>query len=612
MRAGAVYTRAPVRSRSVVSASIALAVAVAGVVRIGSAGWGLPCELHVDEHGFVLYQAVNVEWTGLVEDDYRPRASVYGPLVYQLAIATKWALFGGPETARAVASEHPNGHVYYDEAFVPDRPAEADFAFDRWIYWTRVLAGVLGALAVLFVALAARELADDRTAILAAWVTALAPGLVQVGHFYTADAIVVFEIALFSYGCALLLRGGGHRAAAIAGLALGLLAVTKLPGVLSGIALPWAIGRRLPARSFFGAGHRLRRVSLVRTALAPFQPVFWTAIGVMLLVYVADQPWLLDGRGPAEGEGNRSGLVMLNAYFVERDFGFYDWRFGYNDRTPFLYWLDTILPYALGGPILLAALVSMASVLRRRAPVLDRLALVLFLPTYLFVGAWGTLTIRHILPAVPAATLGAASLLGRGLRSRVGLGVVSMAALGWALLYGVAWSAMFVDDDPRLLASRWLSEHVEANDVVVLDPEAHYTAPIAENEEEIGYPPWDMPAMRARRLWAGSPLGAAVPPHLFRTLHDARFLVVGDWYRRRAMHPSAMERAPEQARFYRALFAETTGFVRVATFDREPTLGPLRWDESDAEALSVAFDHMPVWIFERRGEWTPPASYGPP
>jgi hypothetical protein len=112
--------------------------------------------------------------------------------------------------------------------------------------------------------------------------------------------------------------------------------------------------------------------------------------------------------------------------------------------------------------------------------------------------------------------------------------------------------------------------------------------------------------LRIRRLWDRPLAPHEVPPHIESRLRDARFLVIGDFYRRRAEHPAARARAASQAWLYRALFREETAYRLVATFDATPRLGPLRFDERGAETLSVDFDHMPVWIFERRGAWVSP------
>jgi hypothetical protein len=114
-----------------------------------------------------------------------------------------------------------------------------------------------------------------------------------------------------------------------------------------------------------------------------------------------------------------------------------------------------------------------------------------------------------------------------------------------------------------------------------------------------------------RRLFTRRPNDAVLDTHLRRTLARARFVVVGDWYHRRARHPSAAARAPLQRAFYEDLFAGRLGFRVVASFPRAPRFPDTDWgyvwDERDEEALSVCFDHMPVTIFERVPESEAPA-----
>ena len=592
--------------------AIALATLIGGAARIQTADWGLPVSFHVDEKGFVLWEAIGMEWRGLTTDDYRPNASVYGALVYEVAVGTKWLLYGGPDAARPVAERYRDPAAYHQTAFDALDP-EAPYSFADWTHALRVVAGILGMLSIVLMGRAAWRLGGPYAGASAAIITALAPGLIQVGHFYTADALLIPEIAMLLDACSLLLAGGGTGAAIYAGIALGLMAVTKLPGMLLGLALAYALAwsRATGPRASEGAmrsGSPLRHRWWRRWIGAGLDGRFFIAMAAMVAVYVLFQPWLIDGRGPPEGAGNRSGLWMLATYFQEREFVFYDWRFTYNDRWP-TYWLSTILPYALGAPVLLAVGLSLGPSLglfvgqRSR---LTTLGLVAALPSFLLVAGWGVLTIRHVLPAVPGMILGASAVLASALGQPGWRRWLAGGALVHVTLYGLAWTLMFHEPDPRLLASRWLADHASEGDLVVLEPEAAYSAPLGINEDWMGVPTFPMPRLRALRLWQSWPSDAEVPAHVDGMLENARYVVIGDFYRRRGLDPCAHRRAPMHAIFYEALLDERTGYHLVAAFEREPTLGPLHWEEDDAEALSVDFDHMPVWIYEREGAYRSP------
>jgi 4-amino-4-deoxy-L-arabinose transferase-like glycosyltransferase len=262
---------------------------------------------------------------------------------------------------------------------------------------------------------------------------------------------------------------------------------------------------------------------------------------------------------------------------------------------------------------LVTALAALVAGWRRLSP-LDRIALVAVVPGFLLVGSWSVKTIRYVLPLVPPMILAAGALVARltqrarsdrsersGLARRAVAGVI----VGWTVAYGVAFTLMFTEPDPRTRAARFIAERAEPGDSVVLGLEASYTAPLAEDAAKVGVVS-AIPSIETSRLWEGLPAPPMVAAHLEARLARARFLVVDDFYLRRGLHPEARERAPEQHTFYEALLAGRTGYERVATFRPEPALGPLRWDERDDEILAVCFDHCPVSVWERRGDFDNP------
>lgn len=592
--------RAPRAPRSVERAAaivIVLATIAGGAARVGTVGWGEPFLFHPDERGFVMWEAAAIEWRGLSEGDWRPRSTTYGPLIYEVAIALKWTFLGGIEEARREASHHRDPWSYVSQAVSSEDGVP--FSFWRWTFLVRMFGAIGSTIAILLFALAAWRLSGPRAGAIAAILAASSVGLVQASHFATTDSYVLVEIAMLLHACAMLARGGGRGSALYAGIAIGLIAATKATGLLLAAALPFAIASH-------GAAIRARaeRDGWERAISALFSSRFAIAIGVGAAVYATLCPWGVFDRAAYEDvPAHMSGTAVLAQQYADREYGFYDWRFPYNGTTPYLYHLSHVLPYAVGIPVTWTAIASAIQAVRRRDPAL-RIALAASLPTFVLVGGWGVKTIRYALPMVPGMLLGASALLaGAAVRSRAGA-AITVLVLGCAVARGAAWSAMFLEPDPRVLAGRWVLDRVERGDAVVVDPEGSYTAPLGTNDDGVGVERAPVPGMRIRRLWQGAP--ADVRGHVDALLRDARFVVVGELYRRRAMHPEASTRAPLQARFYRALFEERTGFVRAATFARAPRIGAITEDESDAEPFAVAFDHMPVYVFERRGDYVSP------
>jgi hypothetical protein len=608
------------RSSALCALVVAAAVFLGGIARVGSAGWGLPYLLHVDEKGFVLWEVASVEWRALRQDDWRPRTTTYGPLLYESAVLLKWACFGGRAHAAEVAARYPDPWSYTMGAFGAEGQS-APFSWAELVYALRVAGALAASLAVLMLALAAWRLEGPVAGAVMAACAAACVGLLQASHYYTTDSLVLVEIALLLHAAARLATGGGLGSSVYAGVVLGAILGTKMSGALLGAVLPVALvygaswAPRAAPHAWPRWHARLAASRALRWLTVPASPRLLVALGAAVLVYFLICPWPFTAPELYfDVPGNRSGAEVLLSQYRDSSYAFDDWRFTYNDTTPFAYVLAPVLSYALGGPLLGVALLGLARGLSRRRAI-DLLALAAFLPTFLLVGPWGVKTIRYALPCVPGLLLAATTLLTDWLArprasraARLWMRSAATLALGYTALYGTAFALVFAQPDPRVAASRWLAARVRSGDVVVTEPESPYTAPLGEDADRIGL---DASApfprgLRIRRLWDQPLAPGAVAAHIDARLAGARYLVIGDFYLRRGLHPAARARAARQAWFYQALLAGETDFVRVATFDSTPRLGPFVFDERDAETLSIDFDHMPVMIFERRGAWSLP------
>ncbi len=581
---------------------VVLALVVAAIARVGTAGWGLPMRYHVDELGFVMWVAAHAEWHGFVRGSFEPTVTTYGPLVYELALATKWLISGTAGVSEA-AHEVSDGWAYLT---LLDDPARTPITMNGWIHAMRIVSAWVGVGTVMVLARATKRLAGPEAAAIVAWLAALAPGLVQVSHFYTPDGLLLlFEVMGLDAATLLLDRPSSSRAS-YAGIAIGLILATKMTGALVALLVPWALfARREHGPDVPGTGALAR---------ACFSRWTWIAVLASLVTYAVFCPWAVM-RGPSYftgGGGPTSGAFMLGTLY-ESDFRYYDWRFAYLDDVRGLAFFTSLLPYILGVPTVVAGLVGLFAGERRTRVI----AWGLLVPSFALVSGWTVITIRYALPLAPPILLSASALLARLVMSprvtasarvpwrRVGLALLAI-VLGVTLARGLAWTLMFTEEDPRTLASRWIASHAADGDIVVAEGDRPYTAPLGAPDEPMGALAHEMPDIEVRRLFGGDELGALIPPHTTRLLRHARYLVISQWMSSRARTDAAVAESPGHALFYRALFTGQLGYTEVARFDRTPHLGPLRWDETGEEQLAVCFDHCPVVIFERTGDYVSP------
>lgn len=581
------------------------------LLRFSIASWGLPYNYHVDERLFVVQNAAEMEWRGLVHDDFRPRISTYGPALFELALLVRWTTMSAPfdpPVPEADPHAYDSAYAYATQAFDPAIVGQ-EHSLAAWITRLRFVSALFGTLATLFLSLFVLRLRGVRPAAFVSIFSALSVGLLQQAHFYTSDSLLLFLTALCLYLSSFLDDKARVLPAILCGATVASIAAVKLTGLAIAACVPVGIAGyslgRFPRQTHFPK-------LLESWCRALWTRRFFAFVMSFALVLFTLNPWLFFDPSTyfTDVPSNQNAFVVSDALRTERFVPFYSWRFPYNGLSP-SYWWTHVLRYALGLPLLLLAVAGLCRAPFSREPL--RFALLLItIVNFLWIADAHAKTIRYAVPMLIPLVLLAVLLLEDAM-SRLGrvAGALAAAFLISSAAYGLAFSAMFFDADSRTGAARYVTEHVESGDAVVVGPDTPYTAPFNRNELNVGRmelgnglsPP---PGVRIRRLFQGNPLGDALTSHLNSTLSTARFLLIDDYYRAKIEHPWAESMAPNHVAFLRALDAGQTGFERVATFRREPTLGPLVWDESDDEILARFFDHVGVEVWERTGQFENP------
>ncbi|MEA2386021.1 MAG: hypothetical protein QOJ22_195 [Thermoleophilaceae bacterium] len=140
------------------------------------------------------------------------------------------------------------------------------FAFGEVETAGRLVGALFGVLAVLLVYLIARRLWNDRTALVAAAVAALLPGLFLLsGALNTEPAYLVIELAAVLFALRSRAAGGDLRWAAAAGACCGLAALTRSNGLL--LLIPIAFGLMVLRPRLSRAGLAAPAVAIAVTAI---------------------------------------------------------------------------------------------------------------------------------------------------------------------------------------------------------------------------------------------------------------------------------------------------------------------------------------------------------
>ncbi|HMJ02731.1 MAG TPA: glycosyltransferase family 39 protein, partial [Conexibacter sp.] len=337
--------------------ALAGVLAAAAGLRLWGIRHGLPFSYNIDEEGHFVPVAI-----GFFGHDLNPGYFLNPPGYTELLYAIYAVWFGGRD---AVA------HAY------ADNPSEVFLI-------ARVTVVLLGTLSVGLLYAAAARFFDRTVALLAAAIAACAFLPVFYSHLALNDVPATAPATLALLGAALVLRGGGWRAALLGGVGVGLAAGTKYT---AGIVL-------LPLLTAILVQARAQREPFVRAVALPVV----VACAATLAGFLVANPYAL-----LDFDAFREGVARQRTLTSGEELA----KLGLTQENGVLYYLWT-LTWGLGWIPALAALGGAVRLLVRDR----RLALVLLPAPVLFVlfmGLQERYFGRWLLPVLPIAVLLAAS-----------------------------------------------------------------------------------------------------------------------------------------------------------------------------------------------------------
>jgi hypothetical protein len=453
------------------------------LLRLWGIKQGLPYSYNVDEATHFVPRAI-----AFFSHDYNPQYFLNPPAYsYLLHIVFELWYGSGDAVSRAFATDPTSVFVL-----------------------ARVVAAVLGTVAVWLTYLAGQRLFGRAVAVLGAAIFGVAYLPIFYSHLALNDVPTLAPVALALYGAAGVLRRGWRRDYLLAGVGIGLAAATKYTG---GVVLVCLVGAAVAdgARGVDGGALIAARRTIL--ALLAALVAFVIANPYAVLNFSAFQAGVATQQSLAGGaDQGKLGLTPVSGT------AYYLWTFTWG-----LGWAPSLA--ALGGAALL--------LIRRRLT----MALVL-LPApvafILFMGDQQRFFGRWLLPVFPiVALLGAYGLvaLARWLADSGRLPLTAAAALVTVLAVGQGLATVIHNDavlsrpDTRNLARAWMVGHIPAGAKVVIEPV------VADNwATDIGRAlPWTSTGARWRRFptWETdvSPTGQLLPAG------ERRFVLVDQYER---------------------------------------------------------------------------------
>lgn len=560
---------------------------IAALLRLVGLDWGDGHPIHPDER-----HVVNMV-TGLSWQDPNPHNFAYGSLpLYMTRAAT-----------RVVASlVGPSAETY-----------QSTFLIGRAL----ALLACLGTIALVYGL--GRRLGGRPVGRLAALFLALAVLHIQMAHFCTVEALLVFMVTLAFWAALGIAESGRVVNYLLAGVLAGAAVATKLSAlplaavlVVAHILQLWRRGRILDW-SWLLLGLSLIAAYASFYVCEPFAFAQWP-LPMDYVRSVAMQPWKIEFW---EGFGH----ALFSADFL-RDF----WEQSsmvrgisqpiyvavYENTTPYLYQVEQLLKWGMGPPLGIACLAGTLAMVfdalkgigrsggtndsqsQTQTVMLMILLLSWLLPNCFIVGGFKVKFLRYLAPLIPFFCLAAAKFLYDLMASsdtrRAWVGTwATRVVLIYSAVYSLAYANLFLSPHTHVQASQWYADNASAGAKVLQE---HW-------DESLPYSLPTTPGFTGVELPSYDPDSSSKTEILSKRLAESDFLICSS-DRIYGTILKWQDRWPQTSRFYKLVFNGDLGYELAARFSSPPRLLGLTFDDAAADESFLNYDHPNVLVFRNQ------------
>ena len=462
--------------------------------------------------------------------------------------------------------------------------------FRRAVYYCGRGLSILFSMGVLvFTALLARRLYGPWAAAAATGIVGFSPGAIQQAHFFITDG----PFALVSLAALwMILRACDEspdwRRFLWAGAFVGIASCIRFNGALLGVLLFGLLVLRRPGA--LGA----------RLWLTLKEPRLWVAgavaLGLLLLLhpFLVLHPELLS-RARYVGD---IGLAMkfASGHYLQ------PWTLVDAHVIPYVSHWFGMWPLIVGWPLTLGFLGAMVWA-GWRGGWQERLLLAWCVLYFAPVGMLPARAVRHLVPLLPLLailTMGCALDLLNALRRRrlhLALAVIGFGIATHVLLYGTSFAGVYLVEDSRIRAGRFIAENVEPNTLIGVESGAYSVAGLVSRQ-------------RHRQLWMDMSMLLYAGPYMLcadrvdylqNKLERAGGLVYVE-ENRAVQYAAVPELFPVVASYYEELSAGRLGFDVVRRFKTYPQVAGIHFRDDGVDPTFSGYDHPAVNVLLRRDD----------
>ena len=381
------------------------------LLRLWGIGWGLPSSdhywsYHPDESTVLALSKQVNPLNGQFDTGYY-NYGAWHPICLSVILA--FAQVFGLATANPVGSPHMA------------IPSGSEFLVAR-LYTVLLGVATCGLLSGI-----GRKLYSDKAGYLAALFYAITPLAVQHGHWATVDVAATFWVVLSLFFVSKFVKGEGKKPSVT-------IAFLLLAGLFAGYAAATKYNAGMVLLAAIAAGALTEVIAKKQKPIALFGTIALSGIGFVLGCpgVLLNTPKFIEGfQFEANHAKEGSGDIFVQTL------------------PAFLHHLVINLPWAIGWPLAIIAIISIVQAIRRRQTA-DLVLLVFFIPYFILIGLAQVKFVRYLFPIIPVFLLWTSDFLTSEKAIKNKWGII-LAAFGgvWALIMSCGFDQTMSSTDPR-------------------------------------------------------------------------------------------------------------------------------------------------------------------
>lgn len=445
-----------------------------------------------------------------------------------------------------------------------------------WVYnWGKInligrsLSAFLSSCSIFLVFAVSKKIWNDKVGVLASFLFAFSPSLIQTAHFSVTETMLVFWlllILLFSFD---IVKKTTVKNYLKIGFILGLATATKIT------AIAFAI---IPV-----ATHFLYHFKYLKRHFKLFFLFLITSITFSCLSPYA----FLDKQKFLESMRYEVGVSTGKLKVC--------YTFQFDKTLPYFFQIKNFFwqmgPAAFLG-ILGTTWLLVLAVKKRSKKLLTTLSFPLIY--FFYAGSWHTKFIRYMVPVLPFLAISAAWFLFEihkhwKTTGKILIGLACLTTSLWAL----AFFSIYTRESTRITASKWIYQNIPRGSKILGE---HWDdgLPVGLGNQNPDTYRYDIEA-----LTIYEPDNAAKIEHYAQKLSTTNFIIINS----RRLYGTLMylpEKYPITSRYYQFLFNGKLGYQKMAQFTSYPSLFGLKIRDNKSEETFQVYDHPKVLIFKNQ------------